>query len=47
MFCNVTSKNNITMDFMEEYESVMATRDEWFTLGFMLTHLKRTEAYFR
>ena len=32
---------------MEEYESVMATRDEWFTLGFMLTHLKRTEAYFR
>ena len=47
MFCNVTSKNNITMDFMEEYESVMATRDEWFTLGFMLTHLKRTEAHFR
>ena len=47
MFCNVTSKNNITMDFMEEYESVMATRDEWFTLRFMLTHLKRTEAYFR
>ena len=32
---------------MEEYESVMATRDEWFTLGFMSTHLKQTEAHFR
>ena len=47
MFCNVTSKNNMTMDFMEEYEFVMATRDQWFTLGFMLTHLKWTEAHFR
>ena len=35
------------MDFMEEYECVMATRDEWFTLGFVLTHLKWTEAHFR
>ena len=39
--------NKIKVDFMEENESVMVIRDEWFTLGSILTHLKLAKARFR
>ena len=38
---------NENVDFEEEIESVMGTRDGWFTLGSMSTYLKLAKARFR
>ena len=35
------------VDFEEEIESVMGTRDGWFTLGSISTYLKLAKARFR
>ena len=38
---------NENVDVEEEIESVMGTRDGWFTLGPMMTYLKLAKARFR